>query len=124
MKLNLFLDDYRDPDDVYKYIDNFDYISKIWVVVKNYNEFIKHIKTFGLPEIISFDHDLAPEHYVSLVEHEIPYSRFKEKTGYDCVIWLCEYCLKHNKKLPEYLFHTQNRIGLMNMYKYINKFKL
>ena len=49
----IYLDDIRTP------VDN------KWTVVRNYNEFIKHILSLSSDDeyIISFDHDIAEEHY-------------------------------------------------------------
>ena len=44
--VKLFLDDIRKPPDV------------DWFIVRNYNQFIDWIDKNGLPDIISFDHDL------------------------------------------------------------------
>jgi len=65
----------------------------------------------GLPELVSFDHDIADFTY----EYE--------KTGYDCVKWLSNYCLDNNKKFPKYLIHTGNNVGSKNMLEYIRNFK-
>ncbi len=65
MKYNLFLDDMRIPEAVFKYIGDDRYINNDWVIVRSYNEFTKHIRKHGIPETISFDHDLADIHYLS-----------------------------------------------------------
>lgn len=56
---NLFLDDFRDPIDSSYYLKNPIYVNLEWVVVRNYDSFVKHIEENGIPETISFDHDLA-----------------------------------------------------------------
>lgn len=43
----LFLDDVRDPPD------------DSWAVVRSYEEFVDYIETNGVPDLISFDHDLG-----------------------------------------------------------------
>ena len=53
----------------------------------------------------------------------VKYDSYTEKTGYECVKWMCNYCIDNNKKLPECLYHTQNNIGYENMSKYIENFK-
>ena len=94
-----------------------------WVIVRSYDTFVKYIEKNGVPELISFDHDLADEHYNSLREpNDVDYNEYTEKTGYECVKWLCGYCID-NKEIPECLFHTQNIIGQINMSKYIENFK-
>ena len=55
----LFLDDERYPKQV-TWV-NLPLVD--WVIVRNYNEFVKKIEEDGMPVFISFDHDLADEHY-------------------------------------------------------------
>jgi NAD+-processing family protein with receiver domain len=98
----LFLDDTRKPPDF------------TWDVVRNYEEFVAYITLHGVPDIISFDHDLGFEHYPFNEESpgkEIPYDSYNEKTGYHCAQWLVE-----NHKLPkQYLVHSMNMIGKANI---------
>jgi hypothetical protein len=56
---SLFLDDEREVKDV-KWLDLPPYH---WVVVKSFNQFVSTIKERGIPSSVSFDHDLADEHY-------------------------------------------------------------
>lgn len=110
----LFLDDFRVPLDAYKlwlkemYSNNED-----WNVVKSYDEFVSYIETNGLPEVVSFDHDLGIEHYTA--QPEIDYSKYTEKTGYDCAKWLVEYCMNNKVPIPEYHCHSQNPVGKHNI---------
>ncbi len=63
----------------------------------------------GLPEYVSFDHDLA----------DISDSH-KEKTGYDCVKWLVDYCIDNKIiKFPNYQVHSANPIGKKNITSYV-----
>jgi hypothetical protein len=103
----LFLDDCRRAPDF------------TWDTVRSYKEFIAYIKFHGVTDVISFDHDLGDEHYEvvkwdgNLMEgvKEIPYDKYKEKTGYDCAKWLVE-----NNLLPkEYYVHSMNVVGAMNI---------
>ena len=55
----IFLDDFRLPKDAYNYLLQPIYISVDWEIVRNYDEFVKIIIEKGIPEIISFDHDLS-----------------------------------------------------------------
>ena len=59
----LFLDDYRMPIDCasYMYRKNVDcrIYHKEWNIVRSYWQFTKWIEQNGLPDFISFDHDLA-----------------------------------------------------------------
>lgn len=78
----LFLDDTLQPPDI------------TWDVVRSYDDFVYYIETHGVPDVISFDHDLAFEHYPFAEDNpeakKIPYDRYTEKTGYDCAKWLVE----------------------------------
>ena len=121
MGYHLFLDDEREPKDV-KWIE---LPPVAWVVVKNYKAFVETIKRDGIPTTISFDHDLADEHYQEYtVAHDermlsfgtIRYDRLKEKTGYDCAKWLAELCVERNVPIPLYYIHTLNPIGRQNIF--------
>lgn len=111
-KYYLFLDDERSPSD-YRWMGIPDLH---WTVVKNYNVFktIIELKTY-LPEVISFDHDLKKEHYKNLVKNENDYSKYIEKTGYDCAKWLVDYCRQKKIRLPKYTVHSLNPIGAQNI---------
>ena len=110
----LFLDDWRDPEDCFEFMHLPEYLTEDWEVVRNYDEFIKIIQEKGIPEIISFDHDLDFEHYQCQVN--ILYDQFIEKTGYHCAKWLIDYCIDNNKELPTKIFiHTWNIAGSANI---------
>lgn len=120
----LFLDDIRVPIDCASYMHRRGVDCRIyheeWIIVRSCDEFIKHITENGLPDFISFDHDLADAHYVnSDLEIEswlMPEDqRIYEKTGMDCAKWLVEYCLNNNKELPEFAVHSANPAGTENI---------
>lgn len=89
-----------------------------WTLVRSYTEFVDHITNIGVPEVISFDHDLGFEHYPLAEQNpgdKIPYESYTEKTGYHCAKWLIE-----NK--PEVLtnplivvVHSFNIVGARNI---------
>ncbi|MDP9961886.1 cyclic-phosphate processing receiver domain-containing protein [Chryseobacterium lathyri] len=64
----------------------------------------------GLPEMISFDHDLADIHYLKPDSDE-----YAEKTGYECAKWLIEYCMDHYLDLPKFYCHSMNPVGKENI---------
>ena len=110
MKYNLYLDDFRNPSDSAYYLKNNIYLKLEWVVVRNYNEFVKCIEKNGIPEIISFDHDLADIHY----DYQTDLS--SEKTGYDCAKWFIDYIIDNNLQLPKkILIHSMNLVGSKNI---------
>ena len=131
-KIWLYLDDVRTPKD-----DN-------WQVVRNYEEFIAHIKMNGLDnyEIISLDHDLgdtAMNEYFNNVSpnYTLDYNNIQEKTGLHCAKWLVSEFYNVNPKwsklardvkkgkpfpFPKVYVHSANPIGSANMMGYINNF--
>lgn len=129
MSYNLFLDDLRNPKDVTWVKENevpedIHYWDKsTWVVVRNYKDFVQTIEKRGLPKFISFDHDLADEHYPWNNHLGIPkYGKYKELTGYECAKWLCDYCLDKNLPLPKFVVHSMNIMGKENIEKYLINF--
>lgn len=100
-----------------------------WVVVRNYNEFVNWITNNGIPEIISFDHDLADEHIEDYYDQKLKngwqnpsYDKFKEKTGLDCAKWLCEHSKKTNQPIFWVVVHSHNPVGATNIQSYINNY--
>lgn len=114
---NLFLDDFRTPLDVFNYTKNFIYLTAEWRIVRSYEQFVTYILKYGLPSMISFDHDLADVHY-EMCDQGLPfnYDDMDEKTGYHCAKWIVDYCMDMGYiELPRYLIHTQNTVGLDNI---------
>lgn len=116
----LFLDDNRVPHKV-----NWVKLPNVnWVIVRNFEQFVNYIRKHGVPKAISFDHDLADEHYQEYEwahdernpkRGQFRYGKMQIKTGYDCAKWLIEYCMANNQSLPEYYLHTMNPIGAENI---------
>jgi Cyclic-phosphate processing Receiver domain len=105
MSYNLFFDDFRDPGDCFEYMRHPVYIDAGWITVRCYDEFVKHVQENGMPEMISFDHDIYHD------DEDKP-----EKTGYDCARWLINYCIDNKKELPARIFiHSQNPAGSRNI---------
>ena len=115
----LFLDDIREPEHAFEYTKQEIFITKKWEVVRNFDEFINHIETNGMPFFISFDHDLADTHYTpEPLWTDYDKSKewqdaqvHKEKTGYECAMWLVDYCIDNNLQLPNYYCHSMNPVG-------------
>lgn len=123
MKKALYLDDQRTPTTT---IPGY----HPWEVVRNYDEFVAWIEKNGVPDLISFDHDLAEEHIQDYFNQKLnigwqqpSYETYKEKTGLDCAKWLCEHIQKNNLKLNRCSVHSHNPIGATNIQSYINGFK-
>ena len=116
----LWLDDIRDPNKYFSkerltsgaWVRNNDYYSNnifnrynvnfVWV--KNIDEFKSYIVNNGLPEFISFDHDLRPKGYVGDFSN-----------GSDCATWLVNYCNENNLSLPRCFIHSANKNGIKNI---------
>ena len=119
---NLFLDDIRVPNDCRLYKvpgmpnDNWIYSDMKWVIVKNYNEFIKTISDKFIndefPSTISFDHDLAD---VDDEKSGLICVKFNEKTGHDCAKWLLNFCIENDIEMPKCWVHSMNTIGNLNI---------
>jgi hypothetical protein len=119
----LFLDDIRNPKDCANGLVpvNFNkfYWENDWIIVRSYNEFVDWIVKNGLPDFISFDHDLADEHYTMDFD-KILNAVQGEKTGYECAKWLGNYCIDNGKKLPDFVVHSQNPVGKLNIQGYLD----
>jgi hypothetical protein len=129
----LFLDDIRVPKDAIGLVPsnlNQIYWDNDWNIVRNYFEFCNFIQKFGLPDFISFDHDLADDHYNDLFSDEnwtkddndivLKYDEYKEKTGYECAKWLVDWCLENQMSLPKCIIHSANPVGKKNIETYLN----
>lgn len=97
--IKLYLDDIRTPPE------------NGWVLVKNYKEFVDYITEKGLPDVVSFDHDLGDKF------------NEREMTGYDCAKWLCEYCLENGIPMPQWHIHSANPVGRMNIAELLKGFE-
>ena len=114
----LFLDDIRYPIEAYQYTKQVIFLRNDWYIVRNYEQFVNHIVENGLPEMISFDHDLADEHYLKQDSSDLI-----EKTGYECAKWLIEYCMDSELDLPEFYSHSMTPVGKKNILKLLGNLK-
>lgn len=89
----LYLDDLRPTP------EGFDHVY-------SYEEFVDYLERKGLPDFISFDHDLG-----------------EDLSGYDCAKYLVEYCLTHQLPLPNYQVHSQNPVGKENIERLLDNFR-
>jgi hypothetical protein len=126
MSYKLFLDDERDP---YK-VTWVDLPLGPWVIARDYATFVDYITKNGIPSFVSFDHDLADEHYrQSMYDKDKHYPNYytdgtlKEKTGYDCAKWLINYCQDIGYAFPEYSVHSMNPVGKENIIKCIDNYR-
>lgn len=118
-KKYLFLDDIRQPVEAYIYTRQEMFLKERWEVVRNFDMLKQWIYENGLPDFISFDHDLAPEHYTPErywgdYEESRKYQEtqnYKEETGYECALWLIDYCTEKSLQLPKFYCHSMNPVG-------------
>lgn len=124
VKYNLFLDDVREPNGSWmSYMRRLiSYELYEWKVVRNYDEFKQCIDTKGIPQFISYDHDLAESHYDqsmygSVEEYESKISDSQEKTGLECAKYLISKL--DGEPHPPYIVHSQNPVGKIRIEKCI-----
>lgn len=91
-----------------------------WTTVRSYSAFVSEIETNGIPAFISFDHDLGAEAYIIASGGESAHRDYyrrpnREMTGYDCAIWLVQYCNDRALPLPECQVHSMNPVGASNI---------
>ena len=116
-----FLDDERMPHNV-KWVE----LPLVeWTIVRNYEQFVDTITRKGVPNYITFDHDLAESHYQEIINTgKFTYENHKEKTGFACAQWLVEYCRQKDLDIPKYSVHSMNPIGKANIINYLENYKL
>ena len=135
--MNLFLDDQRNPEHAYLHLDSSaSSVSLVehsgihqddWVIARTYEEFVKCITKLGLPDVVSFDHDLDDEHikhYFMVTQDTgiIEYGNLKEKTGKHCAEYLAQEWVKQNKPKPIKTFvHSANYWGQIEIKKVLKE---
>ena len=117
-RYNLFLDD--DPGRIPHKLSWIQLPLVEWVIVRNYNDFVATILRDGVPEIISFDHDLGETayqefHRMNNSDKTINYENIDEKTGFHAAQWLANYCVDKKIPIPQYYTHTMNPVGAINI---------
>lgn len=114
----LWLDDQRDP---YKYLrtkstsntfirnkqfydnlmQNYD-VNFVWV--KNLYQFTEYIENNGVPQFVSFDHDLNNRGGGEGLSDE----QKLNNNGVNCAKWLVNYCRQMKQPLPKFYVHSAN----------------
>lgn len=118
----LFLDDVRSAEMVFmNTIDPIYENNNEWEIVRSFNEFVSYIEENGLPEFISFDHDLDFEHYKLENQQDIDYEKMEIKSGFDAAQWLINYCADNKLKLPNFKVHSMNLAGKRNIERILGK---
>lgn len=104
----LYLDDIRIPK------------TDGWDIVRSHKEFVEWITINGIPDEISFDHDLADIHYNPSTQ--VQGFKYHEETGYDSAKWLCQYCWDNGIPLPKWNVHSANPVGRDNINNLLRNF--
>lgn len=119
-KYNLFLDDVRIPSQV-TWVDIPS--SQHYTLVRSYKEFVETVNLLGIPRFVCYDHDLSDAHYGDgLHGDDIDYTKYEEKTGYDCAKFLVHECFIKGVKHPPYVVHSMNPIGAKNIISYVESY--
>ena len=111
MTYKLFIDDERNPSDVtwIRYWEFPHCYDEYWVVCRTLNEVKESLAMFGMPNFISFDHDLGQN----------------EPTGYDIVKYIVNELMEENLKLPDgfnFVVHSKNPVGKKNIELYFEQY--
>lgn len=129
MKTLIWIDDLRDPhkgDWLPQYAPEYvDKGSVIWV--KNYNDFVAWITRNGLPDMISFDHDLGEDIAMDSVSKGVNKKKARmvkreAKSGYDAAKWLVDYTIDNDMDLPMFGVHSANPVGAENIRKLLTNY--
>jgi len=134
--MNLFIDDIRFPKDAWIYPrrddkkqiisgKSLEMISGIpngnWDIVRSYKEFVAYIEKNGIPDVITFDHDLHPEHmnYYHVITSKtgvIDYQDIAIETGKHCAEYLIDKWNESGRiKTPTCYVHSANQWGAKNI---------
>lgn len=129
MKYFLFLDDERMPKKATINQVPLATVTRIkdpqWEIVRNIYAFRQIIEGRGVPDVVSFDHDLSNDHVAHYVLSQkgagFDYSLFND-TGYHCAEWLCQFCLDKQVPFPTWYVHSFNQHGTTNIKRLIYNF--
>ena len=105
MNWALFLDDERFPVDS-ALPENCEY----WMIARNHQDVIDLIAANGMPQFVSFDHDLGD---------------ISNGDGYIVAKYLCDLDMDTKYKFPQgfaYFVHSQNPIGSTNIKGYLDNY--
>lgn len=108
MAYKIFLDDIRVPTDIYSDTNNDE-----WLIIRNLTDFKNKVESDGVPDYISFDHDLS----------DINSETNEENTGLTCAKFLVDFCMNNNIKLLDFYVHSANPCGKDNINGLLNNFK-
>lgn len=101
--IKLFLDDERQPPD------------SSWIVCRDISAFVWYIDANGLPDLISFDHDLSDKQKVVTWGDRLV---FTKDTGMQCAKWLIDFYQDmeaDRPPFPKWRVHSMNPVGAENI---------
>lgn len=107
MTYNLFIDDYRKPNDVVSCLD------REWVIARSAEQVSKIVSEMGMPDFISFDHDMTDLHYAQDYSDGL--------TGAHIAYSLCRF---FGCEMPPYQVHSWNPEAPARIADAIEKAKL
>ena len=90
--------------------------------VRSYAEFVAYLRVKGMPELISFDHDLAREHYpqgMNKAGERIRYGDYREATGLHCARFVVE----NRLDLRFWAVHSANVQGKINIERELRAYR-
>ena len=122
MSYNLFLDNEKTPKEIWNISKSPEYAVYNWIIITDYDYFIQTINEKGLPIRIYLCHDLSEEHTNYKSNKYIPYESFTKKTGYDCILWLIEYCIDYELAFPKWKVHSEKSTGKKNIEDLLDNF--
>jgi hypothetical protein len=101
MSWKLFLDDERYPAK--------DTLESNWRIARNLDDAMYYIRQYGLPDLMSLDHDLG----------------FGKMTGLDFCKQFCGYVMDRDIEWNDliYIIHSMNPVGAENMRAYLDNAK-
>lgn len=105
----LFLDDVRNPPG---------HLRSVFDTARSHAELVAWVEERGIPELVSFDHDLHPEHVSFFFDGggfrnppDPSFEVFANPTGYDSAKWLLERCESEGRHPRYVIVHSNNPKG-------------
>ena len=115
MEYNIFLDNSRTSSDMFYKFNN--PVYRNCITIKNYKDFVEYIETNfqkdgSYPGFISFDFHLSDVTLSITEDKTIFYNEdCYQETGYECALWVINFCKSHNLPIPKYFIHDDNSYG-------------
>ncbi len=122
----LFLDDERMPRDVtWMLIGGVGSWGADWQIVRSFNTAVEWVLKNGIPDVISFDHDLGYEEYDTTNSGLVIVTKAsEEKSGYDFAKWLVEHDIDTGTMPDSFKFtvHSMNPEGAKNIQMFLDNY--